>query len=148
MVNSKNNIMSRTKIFQFIILINAVNNIIAGAALLIAPQAFYSFADFAPFNRHYMGDVGAFLLPLGIGLLAAVRAPYDHRSLIGVAALGNILHVINHLYDDLIIERGISIHWLTNTVPLMILGVALLIVYLDLIRHRLYNRPDGSPQSL
>ena len=147
MAEEKIHTMTRTKIFQIIILVNALNNIVAGAALLIAPQSFYSFADFAPFNRHYLGDVGAFLLPLGVGLLAAVRNPDGHKNLIGVAALGSLLHVTNHLYDDLVVERGASTHWLTNTLPLAIFGVALLIVYLDLIRHRLYNRPDGSPRS-
>jgi hypothetical protein len=35
---------------------------------------FTTIGTFPPFNRHYTGDIGAFQLALGAGLLLAVRA--------------------------------------------------------------------------
>lgn len=112
---------------QAIVAANGLVNLLTGAALLFAPRWFFNtLADFPPFNRHYLGDVGAFVLALGVGLLIAAREPRRHRGLVGVAALGSLLHVANHLYDDLVIERGASLHWLTNTLPLLALAALLL----------------------
>ncbi len=72
----------------------------AGAALLAAPEWFFaSVGPFPPFNRHYSGDLGAFLLPLGIGLLWAARRPRQHVTLIAVTSLGSLLHSLNHAVD-------------------------------------------------
>ena len=118
------------KFVQIILITSGVINLLIALTLLFAPQFFYNaFADFPPYNRHYMGDAGAFLLPLGIGLLIAARDPVKHRALIGLAALGTVVHIGNHLYDDLFVERGATIHWLTNNVPLVLLAIALVIVY-------------------
>lgn len=108
--------------------VGGITNIAAGLSLLIAPNWFYSIvADFPPFNRHFMSDVGAFLLPLGIGLLIAARDPAKHRGIIGVAAGGSLLHVLNHLYDDL---GSFSLnHFLLNTLPLLLLAVLLGLAY-------------------
>jgi len=107
--------------------VNGGFNLLTGLALLFAPRWFYTnVADFPPFNRHFLGDIGAFTLALGFGLLVAARNLQPHRGLIGIGALGSLVHVVNHLYDDLVVERGASLHWLTNTVPLLILAMALL----------------------
>ncbi|MEZ4867165.1 MAG: hypothetical protein R3C14_37925 [Caldilineaceae bacterium] len=98
--------------------------------LLVTPGWFYNaLADFPPFNRHFMGDAGAFSLALGIGILLAIRNPAAHRNVIGITALGNTVHVFNHLYDDLIIDGGNIDHLMTNTVPLILLSLLLVIVW-------------------
>ena len=72
-----------------------------GLAQLFAPQWFFiNIGNFAPYNRHYIGDLGAFTLPLGLGLLWAARAPRTQRGLIAVIAIGSTLHALNHLYDN------------------------------------------------
>ena len=72
----------------------------AGAALLLAPQWFYeTVGTFPPFNRHYAGDAGAFLLPIGIGLLFAAREPARYRALLVLALGASWLHGLNHAYD-------------------------------------------------
>lgn len=74
----------------------------SGAALLVAPAWFYeTLGTFPPFNRHYAGDVGAFLLPIGIGLLVAARDPARYRALLAVALGASWLHGLNHAYDAL-----------------------------------------------
>lgn len=101
----------------------------AGLALIFAPQWFYAnIADFPPFNRHYMGDVGAFLGPLGVGLIAAARNPARHRTVVGVAALGTVAHLSNHLFDD-VHEHRTTLHWLTNTLPTLVFAVLLAFAY-------------------
>jgi len=97
-----------------------------GIVLLSAPSLFYrALADFAPFNRHFMGDAGALMLGLGIGLFFTLRNPAAHRLLIAVAAIGNSIHVANHLYDDFVVDAGNMRHLLTNTMPLLLLSLLL-----------------------
>jgi len=61
--------------------------LLIGIALLFAPGWFFSaIGNFQPFNRHYEGDLGSFLLPLGIGLLVAARDPARYIWVIRVAA--------------------------------------------------------------
>jgi hypothetical protein len=76
---------------------------LAGAALIFFPLWFFQYiGNFPPFNRHYEGDAGAFLLALGIGLLVATPRPEAHVWLIRIAALASLFHVANHLYDALV----------------------------------------------
>jgi hypothetical protein len=80
----------------------SVLSLVTSLAQIFAPEWFYNnIGYFPPFNRHYVGDLGAFSLPWGIGLLWAARHPQQHRLLIGCAVLANGLHVLNRLYDDL-----------------------------------------------
>ena len=94
----------------------ALMHLVPGVGLLLLfPTQFFTIADFEPFNRHFMGDAGVFSFAIGLGLLLAVRRPSQHGLLLGAAAVGNILHVLNHLYDDLIVDSGNLDHLVTNT---------------------------------
>jgi hypothetical protein len=74
----------------------------AGAALLLAPEWFYAnLGDFPPFNRHYAGDAGAFLLPIGIGLIVASIRPKGLGPIVALGLAASWLHAGNHLYDAL-----------------------------------------------
>ena len=76
---------------------------LTGVALIFFPLWFFQYiGNFPPFNRHYEGDAGAFLLALGIGLLVAVPRPDQHVWLIRIAALASLFHAANHLYDALV----------------------------------------------
>ena len=115
---------------RIILIICGLSFLLPGLVLLSAPGFFYrTLADFAPFNRHFMGDAGAFTVALGIGLLLTLANPAAHRLLIGIAALGNTVHVFNHLYDDIIVDGGNVRHLLTNTVPLLVMSVLLIVVW-------------------
>ncbi len=112
---------------RIIVAVNGWFNLLTGLILLFAPGWFYAnIADFPPFNRHFLGDIGAFVLALGVGLVLAARNLRQHRGLVGVGALGSLLHAANHLYDDLAVERGASLHWATNTLPIVLLAASLL----------------------
>jgi predicted anti-sigma-YlaC factor YlaD len=120
---------------RFAVIFNGVLMVLTALLLLFAPEFFYNaVADYAPFNRHFLGDIGAFSMALGVGLLLAARDPYKHPLIIGAAALGNLLHVLNHAYDDLFVERLTTQHWLTNTIPLLVATVMLVIAYWNVSR--------------
>jgi uncharacterized membrane protein len=92
---------------------------------------FYStVADFAPYNLHFLHDVGAFQVGLGVVLLAA--AAMDRGlvpALIGVLA-GSLLHLAAHLLD---IRLGG--HPTTDLPALTLIAVVLAVaLYLEL-RH-------------
>lgn len=111
---------------QVMVIIAGLVYLFSGVALLAAPVWFFeTIGNYPPFNRHYLGDVGSFLLPLGAGLLVAAKDLTKHRSLIIVAVAGSILHALNHLYDAILSRESVA-HWLTDTIPLIALGLFLL----------------------
>ena len=103
-------------------------NVASGLSLLLTPLWFYAnVGTYAPYNRHFMGDTGAFVLALGVGLLLAAPRLEQHRLLLGVAVLGSALHAANHVVDDVLNPAAPPGAWLTNTLPLLI--TALLLAY-------------------
>ena len=111
---------------QLMIGIAGASLVFTGAALLFAPLWFYqTIGTFAPFNRHYAGDLGAFQVPLGIALGFAARHPARHRLLIWAAAGGSLLHALNHVYDALLSRASLN-QWLAEPLPLLLFAVLLL----------------------
>ena len=105
---------------------------LASLGLLFAPEWFFqNIGNFPPFNRHYMGDAGAFLLPIGVGLLFAARNTVQHKALIGLGAGAGVLHALNHIYDS-VIEQAPLAHWLGDTLPQVVLAVLLVAAYFSL----------------
>ncbi len=111
-----------------LVALSGIVYLLIGLAQLAAPFWFYSnIGNLPPFNRHYIGDLGSFLLPLGIGLLVASKSPRTHRLLIGVAALGGLLHGMNHLYDELASPLGQAP---LQSPPLLLFALSLALVWL------------------
>ena len=111
---------------QLAVGLSAALYIFTGFALLAVPEWFYeNIGHFPPYNRHFLGDVGAFTLPLGLGLLLAARAPGRHRLFIGVVALASVIHPLNHLYDDWHAGAWSAEHFLVETLPLLLVATAL-----------------------
>ena len=102
---------------------------------------FVNVGNFPPFNRHYMGDLAAFILPLAIGLLVAARDPIRHRMVIAIAGAASVIHTFNHFYDpifehafnhahDPIIEHTTpAVYWVLEFVPLILLAAVLITAY-------------------
>ena len=102
-----------------------LGNVVAGLALLFAPQWFFAtIAPFDPFNRHFLGDIGAFSLPIGVGLLYAAYSPGKHFPLLVLGLWASAIHAINHLYDDVIVERSLE-HFLRDGLPIALAALAL-----------------------
>jgi predicted anti-sigma-YlaC factor YlaD len=101
---------------------------LTGLGLIFLPRWFFTYiGDFPPFNRHYMGDAGAFILPLGVGMLFAARRPQAHRGVVLVTAGASLLHALNHAYDDWLLGSPIG-HWFGETIPLVLFAGLLLYV--------------------
>jgi hypothetical protein len=119
---------ARPTIAQAIVAIAGIAHLLTGVAMLLTPIWFFTtIGTFPPFNRHYTGDMGAFQLGLGIGLLVAARAPARQRLLIWSAAVGNLLHALNHAYDAVLSQASLG-YWLADTAPLLVLTLALFLV--------------------
>ncbi len=102
---------------------------LAGVALFFAPQWFYdNIGAYPPFNRHYAGDLGTILMPMGIAMLFAARNPAQHRLLFGVVVAGSVLHAVNHLLDELVLSPSTS-QLLTGSIPLAIFAAILAAAY-------------------
>src|SRR5579859_8167411 len=113
---------------QIVIGLAGVYYLLAGIGLLLAPVWFFqTIGYFPPFNRHYEGDLGSFIMPLGPGLLLTARYPARFIGLVWVAAIGSLLHVGNHIYDALLTGSSISV-WFSQIGPLLVVAVLLIVV--------------------
>lgn len=71
-----------------------------GAWAVFAPRAFYEgVALWPPYNHHFVHDIGAFQLGLGVALLLALR--FGDALFVSLAAcgLGQTVHAIVHAVD-------------------------------------------------
>ena len=110
----------------------ALMYLLPGVALVLVPEWSYkTFAEFQPFNRHFLGDAGVFSFAIGVGLLMAVRNPIQHRATLAVGAVSALLHLLNHLYDDVIVDGGNFGHLLNTSLPLAITAGLLIWLYYD-----------------
>ena len=116
---------ARRALATLVVALVGANYVLSGAALLVAPEWFFAnVGPYPPFNRHYLGDLGAFLLPLGVGLLVAARHPARHATVLAVAVGASALHALNHLYDA-VVQGAPLAHWLADTAPLLLLAALL-----------------------
>lgn len=114
-----------SRLARVLVSVSGVLFVLTALALLFAPRWFFeTMGGLAPYNRHYEGDLGAFMLPLGAGLLYAARDPAKHRLLIAVAAVGSGLHLLNHVFDGVTGQYTLQ-HWLTDTAPLAVAAALL-----------------------
>lgn len=121
--------MSNKQITQMLVGLMGALNTIIGLLILFAPVWFFkNVGNFPPFNRHYMGDAGTFLLAIGIGLLLAARDPIRHRLTVMVGILASVLHTLNHVYDAVIGGEDV-LHWLTDLGPLVLFVILLAVAY-------------------
>ena len=126
---------SRPTFIQVTLILNGLVNLLSGLGLLFFPRWFFeNIGNFPPYNRHSAGDAGAFLLPWGVALLTAAREPEKHRTLIAVATLANVLHALNHLIGDWVIERLPLEHLVKDNVPIVVLAGLLVVAYVRLIQ--------------
>jgi len=110
-------------IVRILVVIVGLTDVVAGAALLFGPRWFFdNVGTFAPYNPHYLGDAGAFLLPVGAGLLFAAVNPRKYMALLVLGLAVSVLHFLNHLYGS--VSRGES--WL-QTFEVGVVAVAMVV---------------------
>lgn len=121
------NAQVRVAFIRAMVLTMGIFHTLTALAMLFAPEWFFqNIGTYPPYNRHYTGDLGTYQLALGVALLWAVRTPEKHYLLIGAAALGNVLHTLNHAYDDLLVNSFPS----GQTILLLIFAALLVVAWL------------------
>jgi hypothetical protein len=100
--------------------------VVTAAALLFAPVWFFeNVGSYAPYNRHFIGDAGSFVLALGLVLLWAVRDPIRYRGMIAIVGLSSLAHAINHVMDDFVLNP--STFSIVSNLSLFIVAFAILL---------------------
>jgi hypothetical protein len=100
--------------------------------LLLAPYSYFMLLEhFPPYNRHDAGDLGAFQLPLGVGLLLAAREPLRYRAIVLIAAAANLLHALNHMFEGLNMPTT-PVYWIADVGVLLLITGALMTTYIKL----------------
>ena len=78
----------------------AAVNLAIGLFAAIAPGSFFEeIGTYGAENGHYVGDVAAFYLAAGVGLVLAVSRPSWRVPVLVLVALWWGLHALNHLGD-------------------------------------------------
>lgn len=95
---SARKVTAYTRFAQLVVGVMGIANSLTGVALIFFPQWFFQhIGTFPPFNQHYEGDLGAYILAVGIGLLVATPVPENYPWVIRIAALASLFHAANHL---------------------------------------------------
>jgi hypothetical protein len=72
----------------------------SGLFALLAPEVFYNLAAlYPPYNRHFIHDIGAFMLGLGSGLALALVLTDALLVALAATAVGGVAHFLSHLAD-------------------------------------------------
>ncbi len=72
----------------------------AGLWAMVAPESFFdAAAKFEPYNQHFVQDVGAFQIGLGVVLLLAAVPGLGDRLAVGLlgVGVGSAAHVVSHV---------------------------------------------------
>jgi predicted anti-sigma-YlaC factor YlaD len=91
---------TRARYVEVALIVLGVYSVLIGLFMIVAPGTFYdTLGNFGVRNDHYIFDVAAFELPLGLMLLAAVRWPSWRVPALAFATLHWGLHALSHIVD-------------------------------------------------
>jgi PPOX class probable F420-dependent enzyme len=107
-----------------VILLFGLLSVAAGIWTLGAPRSFADFVEF-PFHEHFLHDVGAFQMGIGVTLLLALAWRDGPALALAGFLAGNTIHAVNHAVDLDLGGRALD-PWLLATMSLLAL-VALVI---------------------
>lgn len=115
-----------TRLARLVAILAGLLILVLGLWALIDPRSFYEqLAEFPPYHRHFLHDVGAFQAGIGATLLLSAFA--RDALLLGLtgAAVGSILHAVAHIIDRDLGGRATD-PWALSLLGLIILVAALL----------------------
>ena len=111
--------------------ITGLNYLLAAILLLFVPHWFFNnIAPFAPFNRHFIGDVGSFILPIAVGLIFVALKPHKYWAVFILGLWASVIHTTNHLYDDVFVYNASLNHMLQDALPNTLLSAFLISAYI------------------
>jgi hypothetical protein len=111
--------------------------VVLGLWAFFDPQSFFdNIADFEPYNRHLIHDIGAFHTGLGAVLLLAIVWRADAlMAALGGVSIGAVMHVVAHVRDRDLGGR--------DSDPFILGAVAAVLVLATLWRMIAGARPEG-----
>jgi hypothetical protein len=90
----------KSRVVVAVLVIYGIYSTLLGLVMLFAPDFFFdTVGGFGVQNSHYIFDVAAFELPLGLLYLAAIKWPSWRVPTLAFATLHYFLHAISHLID-------------------------------------------------
>ena len=93
-------VRSSNVVMRVIIAVAALILIASGLFAMLAPETFFNLvALYPPYNRHFIHDIGAFLLGLGGGLAFALTLTDALLVALAANAVGAVAHFISHVVD-------------------------------------------------
>lgn len=99
--------------------------VVLGVWAMVMPMSFAAIiAPFAPYNAHYLHDVGAFQLAIGVSLLLAARQSDGLLVALGGYVVGGACHTLAHVIDR---DRG------GNPTDAPLLGVMVVLALVALV---------------
>jgi hypothetical protein len=88
------------RIVRGVLVAGAAFFLVTGAWALVDPASFYAkVANFPPYNRHFLHDVGAFNLGLGTALVLGLTRWPGRRVALWAAAVAAVVHAGSHFAD-------------------------------------------------
>jgi hypothetical protein len=125
---------------RIVFIVLAAFHVALGLYMLVDPGGFFDrIGQYAIRNDHYVGDLGAVYLGLGVALALAVSRPAWRAPLLVFAALWYGAHAVNHLFD--IDEAESDARGISDTI-LLAIG-AVLFAWLARIAERI-RASDGA----
>ncbi len=94
--------MLRERVVIAIAGLGAASFLIFGLWAFLGPKSFYDqLATFEPYNAHFIHDIGAFQIGIGVALALALWRRSDALlAALGGAGAGSVFHAVAHLRDD------------------------------------------------
>jgi len=83
-----------------VLVVIAAYHVVIGLLALVAPDTFFDqIGHYGIENSHYVGDVGAFILALGVAVAISIWRASWRAPLLWLGALWYGFHAINHAFD-------------------------------------------------
>lgn len=93
--------MTATRFVTMVLVLGGLFVLLLGIWAFVAPHSFYDqLAPFPPYNRHFLHDVGAFQIGVGVALLLASRWDDARFVTLAGAASGAAAHLVSHIVDN------------------------------------------------
>jgi hypothetical protein len=93
-------VRTKTQLVIVVLAVYGIYSTVLGLMMILSPGFFFdTVGGFGPRNNHYIFDVAAFELPLGLLYLAAIKWPGWRTPTLALATLHYGLHAISHLID-------------------------------------------------
>lgn len=117
-----------------------VLNLANGAWMLADPAGWYQNLPAAvphtgPLNEHFVRDIGAAFVVMGVALAWAALSPPARVPLVAMVALFNVLHAVVHVFDTLHGRLPAS-HWAIDFPGVYFPALVAVVLTAMLARHR------------